>query len=78
MISDDVMDLDFKQALLRLPQVAQEALVLRYSEGLSVKEISEVIGRSYKGTESLLSRARTAFRQALLDSGYFVNGGLDE
>lgn len=76
--SDDVMDLDFKQALLRLPQVAQEALVLRYSEGLSVKEISEVIGRSYKGTESLLSRARTAFRQALLDSGYFVNGGLDE
>lgn len=75
--AENDIDLDFKLALRRLPRQAQEALVLRYSEGLSVAEIAEVMGRTYKSVESLLSRARVAFRQALIDSGYFLEGGWD-
>lgn len=37
-------------------------LMARYSENKSVGEISQAIGKSYKATESLLSRSREAFR----------------
>lgn len=49
------------------------ALELRYLDGLSVPQVAERLGLSYKGTESVLSRARAAFRdgfsalQAALD-----------
>ena len=48
-----------------LPEISRQVLLLRYQVGLSVSEIAEVIDRSYKGTESLLSRARTQLRAAL-------------
>jgi RNA polymerase sigma-70 factor (ECF subfamily) len=38
------------------------ALELRYLDGLSVPEVAERLGLGYKGTESVLSRARAAFR----------------
>ncbi|MEZ4864130.1 MAG: RNA polymerase sigma factor [Caldilineaceae bacterium] len=56
--------LEVHEVLAELPEVAQQALLLRYHVGLSVAEIAEVLGRSYKATESLLSRVRRQFQHA--------------
>lgn len=40
-------------------------LEVRYLENKSVDEISNEIGKSYKATESILSRAREAFRKKI-------------
>ena len=53
------------QALALLPEDYQGALVARYADEHSVSEVAQMLGRTYKGTESLLSRARVAFRDAL-------------
>jgi len=50
-----------------LPQTYRNALVARYADGLSVEEIAKSLDKSYKATESLLSRAKEAFRNALAD-----------
>lgn len=52
------------QALGALTSEQRTALVLQHVEGCSVVEVSEILGRTGKATESLLSRARTAFRTA--------------
>lgn len=56
---------EFEELLDTLPEISRQVLLLRYQVGLSVSEIAEVIERSYKGTESLLSRARSQLRAAL-------------
>jgi RNA polymerase sigma-70 factor (ECF subfamily) len=56
---------EFEELLDSLPEISRQVLLLRYQVGLSVSEIAEVIERSYKGTESLLSRARSQLRAAL-------------
>ena len=38
-----------------------------YLDGLSVREVAAVLGRSEKATESLLTRARDSFRRAYGD-----------
>jgi RNA polymerase sigma-70 factor, ECF subfamily len=48
-----------------LPTPQAEALVLKYVNGLSTAEVSAVIGKSLPATNSLLQRARGAFREAL-------------
>lgn len=60
------MRIEVEEALAKLPEVAQHALLLRYQAGLSVAEVAEVLGRSYKATESLLSRVRQQFHHAFL------------
>jgi len=60
--------LEVYEALAELPEQSQQALLLRYYVGLSVAEIAEVLGRSYKATESLLSRVRRQFEVAFLNS----------
>lgn len=55
----------FEELLDSLPEDSRQALLLRYQVGLSVTEVAEVIDRSYKGAESLLSRARSQLRTAL-------------
>jgi len=47
----------------RLPARYGSALEWKYLEGLSVKEIAERLGLSPKAAESLLTRARDAFRE---------------
>jgi len=59
--------LEFMEALNKLPKPSQDVLLLRYQVGLGVQEIADVIGRSYKAVESLLSRAREQLREALED-----------
>jgi RNA polymerase sigma-70 factor (ECF subfamily) len=53
------------QAMALLPGDYRQALFGRYVAGLSVTEIAAELGKSYKATESLLSRARERFREAL-------------
>ena len=53
------------EALAVLRDDYREALAARYAEGQSVGQVAESLGRSYKATESLLSRARAAFKVAL-------------
>ncbi len=50
--------------LARLSAEQRLVLVFRYLDGLTVREIATAIGRSESGTESLLVRAREAFRRA--------------
>jgi RNA polymerase sigma factor (sigma-70 family) len=40
----------------------REAILLRYADGLSVREASVLMNRSEKGVESLLTRAKTKAR----------------
>ena len=47
-----------------LPARYGDALEWRYIQGLSVGEIADRLGVGYKAAESLLSRARVAFREA--------------
>ena len=48
-----------------LPADYRTALVARYADGHSVQETAKLLDRSYKATESVLSRAKAAFRAAL-------------
>jgi RNA polymerase sigma-70 factor (ECF subfamily) len=51
------------QAAMRGLTPAQRlALVLRYVDGLPVREVAQALGRSEKAAETLITRARLAFR----------------
>ncbi|MEJ2084841.1 MAG: sigma-70 family RNA polymerase sigma factor [Acidobacteriota bacterium] len=62
-------------ALDLLPDNYSQVLALKYLEGQSVKAMATILNMSAKATESLLTRARAAFRQryeemtAMPDSG---------
>lgn len=62
-IVDDRIHEDVLTILANLKDVYRYLLVERYFEGKSVEEISWTIGKSYKATESLLTRSREAFRK---------------
>ncbi len=51
-------------ALAQLPGEQRIVMVMRYLDQMPVHDIASTIGRSEKATESLLSRARDAFRRA--------------
>lgn len=51
-------------ALAMLPPHWEQALRWKYTEGLHVEEIARRMGLSAKAAESLLSRARAAFRES--------------
>jgi RNA polymerase sigma-70 factor (ECF subfamily) len=53
------------RALTNLSEDYRKALLARYIDDRPLTEISKLIGRSYKATESLLSRARAALREAV-------------
>jgi RNA polymerase sigma-70 factor (ECF subfamily) len=58
------------QALADLPQDYQEVLVLKYLKDMPVLAISQIMGRSPKSVEGLLSRARKAMRDNLETSNH--------
>jgi RNA polymerase sigma-70 factor (ECF subfamily) len=58
------------QALADLPQDYQEVLVLKYLKDMPVLAISQIMGRSPKSVEGLLSRARKAMRDNLESSNH--------
>jgi RNA polymerase sigma-70 factor (ECF subfamily) len=57
------------RALARLPEHYEAVLRARYLDGASVTEIALARGESAKATESLLTRARDAFRAAFRPEG---------
>ena len=61
--------LEFREALAALPEQTRQALLLRYREGFNVTEVSQIMGRTYKATESLLSRGRTLLARQLQPEG---------
>ena len=52
------------QVLAAQPAAHRAALTLRYLDGLGVPEVARTLGRTVGATESLLTRARTAFRRS--------------
>ena len=71
-LPDEILDrsalrLRVIEALAELPDDYRSALLARYADGCSVEEVAHLLGRSYKATESLLSRAKAALRAALAD-----------
>ena len=55
-----------EQVLARLPEQHRTVLALRYLDDCSVPECAELIGRTLHATETLLVRARRAFRAQYL------------
>lgn len=53
-------------SLDNLPALYADALECKYVHGLTVREIGQRIGKSAKATESILTRARVAFRDCFL------------
>lgn len=60
----------FRDVLEAMQPQYREALLLRYKMGLSVSEMAAVLGRSYKATESLLSRSRKQLQDDLGKAGF--------
>lgn len=56
------------EALDSLSHRQRAALVLRYLDDFSTSEVAEIIGATYKATESLLARARISFAKAYGDA----------
>jgi RNA polymerase sigma-70 factor (ECF subfamily) len=52
-------------ALNRLPAPQRLAILLRYTDGFSLRETAALLGKSEHATESLLLRGRRALRQLL-------------
>lgn len=51
-----------------LTPVQQRAILMRYVGGFSVGEIAEDLGRTYRGAEGVLARARETMRREALSS----------
>jgi len=64
-VEDEEVRQSVHQALADLPHDYQEVLVLKYLKDMPVLAISQVMGRSPKSVEGLLSRARKAMRDSL-------------
>lgn len=67
---DEVLDQQrSRETLDEIAPHYRAALTLRYLDDLSVKECADLLDRSITSTESLLVRARTAFRTAYEKTG---------
>lgn len=55
------------RAVARLPAPQRDAIALRYSTDLTVREIAPLIGRSESATQKLISRALDRLRENLHD-----------
>jgi RNA polymerase sigma-70 factor (ECF subfamily) len=64
-LEDEEVRQSVHQALADLPHDYQEVLVLKYLKDMPVLAISQIMGRSPKSVEGLLSRARKAMRDNL-------------
>ena len=53
---------DVDELLSRLSPDQQKAVLLRYVEGFTISEVAKEIGRSYRGAESLICRAKHQLR----------------
>jgi RNA polymerase sigma-70 factor (ECF subfamily) len=63
MVESAEVKLVVEQALLRLPFDYRQVLLLKYIEEMSVSEICQIMKRSPKSVEGLLTRARRALKE---------------
>src|SRR5437868_7067481 len=77
LLRDEVGEL-VRQVLDQLPSRYGDALEWKYVEGLSVKEIATRLGVGPKAAESMLTRARQAFRDAVQSLGPSLDAILRE
>ena len=54
-----------RQALAKLPLHYRQAIIFKYVEGFSVSDIGEIMGRTDKSVEGLLTRARKELQDEL-------------
>jgi len=66
-VGDEVQETVIK-VLAGLSEDYRYLLIARYIENKGVDEISMAIGKSYKATESLLTRSRNAFRKKFIQN----------
>ena len=59
------LEKEIMSALSQLPGNQKAALLLRVNEGLSYREISEILSVSIPGVEALIFRARKGLRERL-------------
>ena len=59
---------DIKKILRTLSEGYCKILRLKYIEGLSIREIAKILGKTVKATESKLFRARNAFQKVWLEN----------
>jgi len=59
-------------ALARLPARYREILLLKYDNGFSTKELSEIFGISHSAAKKLVWRAKEALRNSLEKEGILV------
>lgn len=69
-MEDEEVRQSVHQALADLPQDYQQVLVLKYLKDMPVLAISQIMGRSPKAVEGLLSRARKAMRDSLQSNNH--------
>lgn len=63
---DDNLDLErIKKALKGLKEEYQEVVILRYLNDLDLKEVAEIMDKSYGATRVLVTRALTALKKEL-------------
>jgi RNA polymerase sigma-70 factor, ECF subfamily len=58
------------EALGRLTAMQRAVLILHYADGLPVREVAREIGKSESATESLMTRARDALREAYEEASH--------
>lgn len=73
-MSDD--SIHFVEILHKLNEEHRQVLLMRYYVGLGVDEIASILGKTYKGAESLLSRARADLRATMERDRYGYGGPL--
>lgn len=62
---EGLLDLRVRDALTALPPMHRLVLMLRFGEDLTVKQIGVAIGRTTRGAEGLLARAKEGFQQEM-------------
>ena len=70
-LSEELAITDLVQLTLDyLPDKYAKVLRLKYLQGLSVKEIAQELGMGKLAVQSVLARARTAFRKGIRELSY--------
>ncbi len=69
-VEEEILDKEFKeqvrQAVNRLPPQEAEVISLRYMVGMGTDEIAQIIGKSERVTQKILTQARAHIRDILL------------
>ena len=69
-VSDEYEGDDLLKKVMSLPKNVSTAIHLYYYENYSVKEISEITGKSESAVKQLLMRGRNALKIQLTEEGY--------